>query len=120
MIGTITAETTILIPYRYRASAGAFIEAVHRAQTASSDAKRRQHVSVARVWYDMLAENLRALKHDAAETRAWINDHAEHPLVPRMREHLGCISGDANLLDRALTDLLLALSATCDEADACN
>ncbi len=110
MISTMTAETTVVIPYRYRASAGAFIEAVYRAQHAESAAQRRQHVSVARVWYDTLAENLRALKNDIAETRAWINDHAEHPLLSRMREHLACVSGDANLLDRALTDLLLALS----------
>ena len=74
MIGTMTAETTILIPYRYRASAGAFIEAVHRAQSAASATERRQHVSVARVWYDTLAENLRALKHEIAESREWIGD----------------------------------------------
>ncbi len=110
MIGTVTAETTVVIPYRYRASAGAFIEAVHRAQHAASATERRQHVSVARVWYDTLAENLRALKHEMAETRAWIGDHGQHPLTAQMRSHLACVSGDANMLDRALTDLLLALS----------
>lgn len=118
MIGTLTAETTIVIPYRYRTSAGAFIEAVHRAQSAASATERRQHVSVARVWYDTLAENLRALKHEIAETRGWISDHAQHPLMPQMRKHLACVSGDANMLDRALTDLLLALSAATEAIDA--
>ena len=110
MVGTSIAASAILIPYRYRASAAAFLESVHRARNADTPTERRQHVSVARIWYDTLAENLRALKLDASETRAWINDHAEHPLLPRMREHLACVSGDASLLDRALTDLLVALS----------
>ena len=117
MIDTVTAESTIVIPYRYRTSAGAFIEAVHRAQNAASVTERRQHVSVARVWYDTLAENLRALKHEIAETRAWISDHAQHPLLPQMREHLSCVAGDANLLDRALTDLMLALSVAGEAID---
>lgn len=117
MIAAVTAETTIVIPYRYRTSAGAFIEAVHRAQNATTVTERRQHVSVARVWYDTLGENLRALKHEIAETRGWITDHAQHPLMPQMRAHLSCVSGDANMLDTALTDLLLALSVAGETLD---
>ena len=110
MIDTMTAETTVVIPYRYNATARAFIEALHRAQSAASAAERRQHVAVARVWYDMLGETLRAIKGEIADTRSWIGDHDGHPLLPRMRQHLACLSGDARMLDRALTDLLLALS----------
>lgn len=114
MIDTMAAESTVVIPYRYRASAGAFIEAVHRAQNAVSASDRRQHIAVARMWYDMLAENLRGLKTEMAETRAWIGIHARHPLLPQMRSHLASLSGDAHLLDAALTDLLLALSTAGD------
>jgi hypothetical protein len=114
MIDTITAEPTVLIPFRYRASAGAFIEAVHRAQNAASATDRREHIGVARMWYDMLAENLRGIRNEMSETRAWIGNHAEHPLLPQMRAHLGSLSGDARLLDAALTDLLLALSTAGD------
>ena len=114
MLETMTVEPTVVIPYRYRSSAGAFIEAVHRAQNAMSAAERRQHVDVARIWYDMLADNLRALKNEVAETRGWISDHAEHPLMPQMRAHLSSLSNDARMLDDALTDLLLALSTAGD------
>jgi acyl-CoA thioesterase len=110
MIDTTMAESTVMIPHRYHTSAGAFIEAVHRAQGTVSAEERRQHIAVARIWYDTLAENLRALKHEIAETRGWISDHVEHPLLPQMRTHLASLSSDARLLDRALTDLLLALS----------
>ena len=110
MIDTMKVETTVVIPYRYNASARAFIEALHRAQSAVSAAERRQHIAVARIWYDMLGENLRAITREIAETRGWIGDHEEHPLLPQMRQHLACLSGDARMLDRALTDLLLALS----------
>jgi hypothetical protein len=112
MIDTMTAESTVVIPYRYRASAGAFIEATHRAHHAVSAEERRQHISVARIWYDMLGDNLRALKNEISETRAWIRDHAEHPLQPQMRSHLASLTGDARLLDRALTELFVALSTT--------
>ena len=101
MIDTMTTESAVVIPYRYRSSAGAFIEALHRAQDTPVASERRQHISVARVWYDTLAENLRALKHEIAETRGWISDHAEHPLMPQMRSHLASVSGDAQMLDRA-------------------
>jgi hypothetical protein len=114
MLETSTVESTVLIPHRYNASAGAFIEAVHRAQNAASVSERRQNVSVARVWYDTLAENLRALKHEIADTRAWIGEHERHPLMPQMRQHLSCLSSDAKMLDGALTDLLLALSTAGD------
>lgn len=114
MIDMKTAESTVVVPFRYHASAGAFIEAVHRAQGAVSAHERRQHISVARMWYDMLAENLRALKHEIADTRGWIGDHAEHPLLPQMRSHLASLTGDARMLDRALTDLLMALSTAGD------
>jgi hypothetical protein len=114
MIDMTTAETTVVIPFRYNASAGAFIEAVHRAQRAVSVTERRQHIAVARNWYDTLWENLRAIKKEISETRGWISDHAEHPLLPQMRAHLARLSGDARLLDEALTDLLLALSTAGD------
>lgn len=114
MLETRTAESTIVIPYRYRTTAGAFIEAVHRAQGSVSAGERRQHIDVARIWYDMLAENLRVLKNEIAETRGWVGDHARHPLLPQMRAHLASLTNDASMLDRALTDLLLALSTAGD------
>jgi hypothetical protein len=114
MIDTMTAESTVVVPYRYRASAGAFIEAVHRAQNTVSLSERCQHIAVARIWYDTLADNLRGLRSEIAETRDWIGGHAEHPLLPQIRAHLASLSGDARLLDGALTDLLLALSTAGD------
>jgi hypothetical protein len=111
---TTTDTATIVVPYRYHASAGAFIEAVHRAQSTLSARDRRQSVSVARIWYDTLSDNLRAIKTEIAETRGWISDHAEHPLMPQMRAHLAQLSNDASSLDHALTDLLVALSTAGD------
>lgn len=118
MIDTVTSDLTLVVPYRYSASASAFIEAVHRAQGTPSARERRQHVAVARIWYDTLADNLRALKCEIAETRGWISDHAEHPLLPQMRSHLARLSNDASSLDRALTDLMLALSTSGELIDA--
>jgi hypothetical protein len=107
----LAMETAVLIPYRYHASASAFIESVHRAHEAPGSDERRQHIAVARIWYDMLGENLRALRNEIAETRDWIGGHERHPLMPQMHAHLSSLSGDARLLDQALTDMLVALSA---------
>jgi chemotaxis regulatin CheY-phosphate phosphatase CheZ len=118
MIDATAIDATVLIPYRYHATAGAFIEAAQRAQDAVTSGSRRQHIAVARVWYEMLEENLRALKREIAETRSWIGGHDAHPLLPQMRSHLSSLSGDARMLDAALTDLLMALSradTACDE-----
>jgi hypothetical protein len=111
---TMTEEMTLVVPYRYNAAAGALIEAIHRAQGATGARERRQSIAVARIWYDTLSDNLRAIKREINETRAWINDHAEHPLTSQMRNHLACLSNDAAILDRALTDLLMALSTAGD------
>jgi hypothetical protein len=37
--------------------------------------------------------------------------------MPQMRAHLSCVSGDASMLDTALTDLLLALSVAGETLD---
>lgn len=115
MVNTVAVESVIVVPYRYRATAGSFIEAVHRAQRAGAVRERRQHICAARIWYDTLAENLRAIRHEIGETRNWIACHAGHPLLPQMRAHLASLTADARLLDDALTDLLVALS-TCGDA----
>lgn len=111
---TTSDATMVVVPYRYHASVGALIEAVHRAQSALSANERRQSVAVARIWYDTLSDNVRAIKGEIAETRGWIADHAEHPLLPQMRAHLAQLSNDARMLDHALTDLLFALSTAGD------